>query len=262
VHLEKLGSLEAIRREKVSIAQGLPKDATLVLPVSLDAPEWKGKVCRFGEGSNVREVGHAARGETWNVTADVSGRRIGFSLTPGAPHRVQNALAALATVHAAGLDPEQLAKQLGSVGIMTGRGVEVIVGGVTVIDDSFNGNPASMAAAIDSLKARPVAGGRRIAILGDMLELGDDAPAYHVALAKHLPGIDGVYCVGPLMRHLYDRLPQNQRLGWHEDPATLEPGAIAALLKDGDAVVIKGSKKMFWVNKFAEKLLTALRETA
>lgn len=262
VHLEKLGSLEAIRREKVSITQGLPKDATLVLPAGLDAPEWKGKVCRFGEGSDAREVSHAERGETWDVTADVSGRRVGFSLTPGAPHRVQNALAALATVHAAGLDPEQLAPQLGSVGIMTGRGVEVIAGGVTVIDDSFNGNPASMAAALDSLKARPVANGRRIAILGDMLELGDDAPAYHVALAKHVPGIDGIYCVGPLMRHLYDRLPQSQGLGWHEDPATLEPRTIAALLKGGDAVVIKGSKKMFWVNKFAERLLTALRGTA
>jgi UDP-N-acetylmuramoyl-tripeptide--D-alanyl-D-alanine ligase len=165
-------------------------------------------------------------------------------------------------VHAAGLDPAQLAPQLGSVGILTGRGVEVIAGGVTVIDDSFNGNPASMAAALDSLKARPVANGRRIAILGDMLELGDDAPAYHVALAEHVAGVDAVYCVGPLMRHLYDRLPQGQGLGWHEDPATLEPDKIAALLKGGDAVVIKGSKKMFWVNKFAVRLLAALRGTA
>ena len=64
------------------------------------------------------------------------------------------------------------------------------------------------------------------------------------------------------MRHLYDRLPQNQGLGWHEDPATLDPRKIAALLKDGDAVVIKGSKKMFWVNKFAEGLLAALRARA
>ena len=262
VHLEKLGSLEAIRREKVSIAQGLPKDGTLVLPAGLDAPEWSGRVVRFGEGSDAHEVSHSQRGESWEVTADVAGVRINFSVTPGAPHRVHNALAALATVQAAGLDAAKLAPQLGGVGIMTGRGVEVIAGGVTVIDDSFNGNPASMAAALDSLKARPVAKGRRIAILGDMLELGDDAPAYHVALAKHLPGIDGVYCVGPLMRHLYDRLPQDQGLGWHDDPATLKPETIAALLRDGDAVVIKGSKKMFWVNKFAEGLLAALRAAA
>ena len=107
---------------------------------------------------------------------------------------------------------------------MTGRGVEQTVAGATLIDDSFNGNPASMVAALDSLKARPVAKGRRIAILGDMLELGDEAPSLsRAASCQHLDGIDGVYCVGPLMRHLYDRLPAGKGLGWHEDPATLEP---------------------------------------
>ena len=159
------------------------------------------------------------------------GRQVEFSLTPGAPHRLQNALAALASVHAAGLDEAALAKQLGQVGIMSGRGVEQTAGGATLIDDSFNGNPASMVAALDSLKARPIKGGRRIAILGDMLELGAEAPAYHEELARHLAGIDGVYCVGPLMRHLYDLLPAGQGLGWHEDPATLEPQEIAALLQ-------------------------------
>jgi UDP-N-acetylmuramoyl-tripeptide--D-alanyl-D-alanine ligase len=262
VHLEKLGSLEAIRREKVSIAQGLPKDGVLVLPKEIEAPEWTGKVLRFGDGSDVREVSHSPRGEAWDVVADVAGKRIAFSLTPGAPHRVQNALAALAAVQAAGLDAATLAEKLDGVGIMTGRGVEQNVAGLTLIDDSFNGNPASMVAALDSLKARPVAKGRRIAIMGDMLELGADAPAYHEALAKHVSGIDGIYCVGPLMRHLYDRLPQAQALGWHDDPATLDPQTVAALLKAGDAVVIKGSKKMFWVNKFAQKLLTALQARA
>jgi UDP-N-acetylmuramoyl-tripeptide--D-alanyl-D-alanine ligase len=262
VHLEKLGSLEAIRREKVSIAQGLPDSGVLVLPTDIDAPEWRGKVLRFGDRSDARELNHSARGESWDVAAEVFGRRIEFSLTPGAPHRVQNALAALAAVHAAGLDEAALAEHLGDVGIMSGRGVEQTAGGVTVIDDSFNGNPASMAAALDSLKARPVTSGRRIAILGDMLELGTDAPAYHEALAKHLSGIDGIYCVGPLMRHLYDLVPGEKGLGWHEDPATLEPQKIATLLRDGDVVVIKGSKKMFWVNKFAPGLVAALRSKA
>ena len=258
VHLEKLGSLEAIRREKVSIAQGLPADGVLVLPADVAAPEWKGRIVRFGEGLELRELAHAARGETWQVTAQVADAKIEFGLTPGAPHRVHNALAALASIHAAGLDPRRLAEKLEAVGIMTGRGVEQDAGGVTVIDDSFNGNPASMAAALDSLKARPVSNGRRIAILGDMLELGGDAQAYHKELAKYLPDIDGVYCVGPLMRNLYDLLPASQGLGWHEDPATLRPQNIAALLKAGDVVVVKGSKKMFWVNKFVPGLLAAL----
>lgn len=262
VHLEKLGSIEAIRREKISIALGLPNDGVLVLPTDVAAPEWNGKIVRFGEASEVREVSHSALGESWNVVAQVRGKDVAFSLTPGAPHRLQNALAALASTDAAGLDASLLAKELGSVGIMSGRGVEQTAHGVTVIDDSFNGNPASMVAALESLKARPVNKGRRIAILGDMLELGPDAPAYHQKLAGHLPDIDGVYCVGPLMRHLYDLVPAQNGLGWHEDPATLEPQKIAALLRDGDVVVVKGSKKMFWVNKFVPRLLAALQARA
>ena len=267
VHLEKLGSLEAIRREKVSIAQGLlkqglPGDGVLVLPTDVEAPEWNGKIIRFGDASEVRELRHFAQGESWDVTAQVSAKQIEFSLTPGAPHRLQNALAALASIHAAGLDEMALAKALDHVGIMTGRGVEQTAAGVIVIDDSFNGNPASMVAALGSLKARPVKGGRRIAILGDMLELGADAPAYHEKLAHDLPGIDGIYCVGPLMRHLYDLVPADRALGWHEDPATLDPQKIAALLGSGDVVVVKGSKKMFWVNKFVPRLLAALQAKA
>jgi len=262
VHLEKLGSLEAIRQEKVSIARGLPKDGVLVLPADLDAPEWHGKIIRFGGASEVRELQHAAHGESWRVTAEVCGRQLEFNLAPGAPHRLQNALAALASVHAAGLDEGTLARQLGDVGIMSGRGVEQAAGGATLIDDSFNGNPASMVAALDSLKARPMKDGRRIAILGDMLELGAEAPAYHEALARHLTGIDGVYCVGPLMRYLYDLLPAGKGLGWHENPATLEPEEIATLLRGGDVVVVKGSKKMFWVNKFVPRLVAALQAKA
>ena len=259
VHLEKLGSLEAIRREKVSIIRGLPSDGVLVLPVDVNAPEWTGKIVRFGGESAVRELRHAARGESWDVTADVAGKQVAFGLTPGAPHRLQNALAAFAAVHAAHLDPAALAPQLIDVGIMTGRGVEQTVAGATLIDDSFNGNPASMVAALDSLKARPLQTGRRIAILGDMLELGAEAPAYHTGLAKHLDGIDGVYCVGPLMHHLYNLLPKDKGLGWHEDPATLEPQQVASLLRGGDVVVVKGSKKMFWVNKFVPRLVAALQ---
>jgi UDP-N-acetylmuramoyl-tripeptide--D-alanyl-D-alanine ligase len=262
VHLEKLGSLEAIRQEKISIARGLPEDGVLVLPAGIDAPEWVGRVLRFGVDAEVRELSHTARGESWHVSAEICGNQLEFTLTPGAPHRLQNALAALASVHAAGLDAGRLAEKLGDVGIMSGRGVEQAAGGAILIDDSFNGNPASMVAALESLKARSMNHGRRIAILGDMLELGVDAPAYHEALAEHLLGIDGVYCVGPLMRHLYDLLPVGKGLGWHENPATLEPREIAALLKSGDVVVVKGSKKMFWVNRFVPRLVAALQAKA
>jgi len=230
-----------------------------VLPEGLDAGDWPGAIVRFGTVAEVREISHAARGESWDVGAEVRGKAVQFSLTPGAPHRVQNALAALAAIDAAGLDAAKLATELGHVAIMTGRGVEQTVGGALLIDDSYNGNPASMAAALESLKARPVADGRRIAIIGDMLELGADARAYHEELVKHLPGIDGVYCVGPLMRHLFERLPAGLGLGWHEDPATLDPQPIAGLLRRGDVIVVKGSKKIFWVNKFVPRLAAALQ---
>lgn len=262
VHLEKLGSLEAIRREKVSIARGLPPNGVLVLPDDVDAPEWRGKVISFGEGTEVRELSHSAHGGNWDVVADIGGKQVKFSVTPGAPHRVQNALAALASIHAAGLDVAPLAAKLGEVGIMTGRGVEQTIGGVTVIDDSFNGNPASVIAALDSLKSRELKKGRRIAILGDMLELGSEARAYHEGLAGHLNDIDGIYCVGPLMHHLYRLVPDGKGLGWHEDPATLQPQEVASLLGAGDVVVVKGSKKMFWVNKFVPGLLAALQARA
>jgi UDP-N-acetylmuramoyl-tripeptide--D-alanyl-D-alanine ligase len=262
VHLEKLGSLEAIRHEKISIVRGLPENGVLVVPAGVDAPEWNGQIIRFGHATEVRELKHVSRGESWQVSAQVCGNPLEFTLTPGAPHRLQNALAALASVHAAGLDETALAGKLGDVGIMSGRGVEQIAGDTILIDDSFNGNPASMAAALESLKARPMNKGRRIAILGDMLELGLEAPAYHEALAGHLSGIDGVYCVGPLMRHLYDLLPAGKGLGWHENPATLEPREIAALLRSGDVVVVKGSKKMFWVNKFVPRLVGVLETKA
>ena len=131
----------------------------LVLPDDVEAPEWSGKLVRFGAGSEVRELKHAPHGEGWQVVAHLIGKKqIAFSLTPGAPHRVQNALAALAAVRAANLDASTLAIKLDRVGIMTGRGVEQAIGGITVIDDSFNGNPASVAAALGSLKARPVEG--------------------------------------------------------------------------------------------------------
>src|SRR4029079_17255678 len=101
--------------------------------------------------------------------------------------------------------------------------------------------------------------GRGTAILAKMVDLGGEAPAYHTKLARDLPGIDGIYCVGPLMRHLYELLPAGKRLGWHENPAALEPRSVAALLRAGDVVVVKGSKKMFWVNKFVPGLVAALR---
>ena len=259
VHLEKLGSLEAIRREKVSIVQGLPKDGVLVLPPDVNAPEWKGKTIRFGANTEVHEVSHtrAAKAGTSRRMSPASNQ---LALTPGARIACKTRWPPPPSTPPASMPRCSRPPQRGRHHDRPRRRADRRRR--HLIDDSFNGNPASMVAALDSLKARPVAKGRRIAILGDMLELGDEAPTYHTGLAKHLDGIDGVYCVGPLMHHLYTLLPRDKGLGWHEDHATLEPQQVASLLRGGDVVVVKGSKKMFWVNKFVPRLVAALQAKA
>lgn len=112
-----------------------------------------------------------------------------------------------------------------------------------LVDDSYNANPASMAAAITTLGARkPGAGGRRIAALGDMLELGPDESAYHSGLATPLEqaGIDLVFAAGPRMKALIEALPPERRGGYAESADALIP-VIASSLRAGDVVLVKGS---------------------
>ena len=100
VHLEKLGSLEAIRREKVSIAQGLPRDGVLVLPADVEAPEWNGEIVRFGEPREVRAMNHSfAQGESWDVSRE--GRRQEDRVRPDA----RRAASPAERARGAGLDP-------------------------------------------------------------------------------------------------------------------------------------------------------------
>jgi UDP-N-acetylmuramoyl-tripeptide--D-alanyl-D-alanine ligase len=115
---------------------------------------------------------------------------------------------------------------------------------IDLIDDAFNANPASVAAALDVLAASvPEGQGRRIAVLGDMLELGPDAPTLHAALADHpaMDSIDLVHTVGPLMEHLHAALPGPRR-GQHRETATEMVTALPRSLRPGDVVLVKGSK--------------------
>src|SRR5690606_34976606 len=112
-----------------------------------------------------------------------------------------------------------------------------------LIDESYNANPASMRAALEVLGRAPIGrNGRRIAVLGDMLELGPDGPELHRGLAEAIAAarIDVVYCAGPLMRELWEALPATQRGGYAEAAADLED-EIAGVMHPGDAVMVKGS---------------------
>ncbi|MGA3305761.1 MAG: cyanophycin synthetase, partial [Stellaceae bacterium] len=175
--------------------------------------------------------------------------------------------AVLAAVKAAGGDVVAAAAAMATLEPMAGRGrrfkIRVPGGEAVLIDESYNASPASMRAAIEVLAAmKPQNGGRRIAVLGDMLELGADAVRLHAELAGALDaaGIDLVFASGPEMRALYDALPARRR-GGHATNATETAAMTAARLKPGDVVMVKGShgSRMYEV---AARLAAATPATA
>jgi UDP-N-acetylmuramoyl-tripeptide--D-alanyl-D-alanine ligase len=162
-------------------------------------------------------------------------------------HMAMNSLAVLAAVQLVGADLVTAALALAEFKPAAGRGVQVTLampqGPATLIDESYNANPASMAAALNVLGQAVVAPrGRRIAVLGDMLELGARGPELHRGLVEPILAnkVDLVFCCGPLMRHLWDALPSARRGGYADSSAALE-SAIVGALRAGDAVMVKGS---------------------
>ena len=156
-------------------------------------------------------------------------------------------LAALAAADAVGADLEAGIAALANLKPAEGRGQRTIInvdgGEAVLIDESYNANPASMAAAIGLLGAAPIAdGGRRIAILGEMLELGPEGPALHAGLAEHLVAakVDRVYAAGKLMRALWDQLPESMR-GLYAGSAVGLVGPVEEVIAPGDVVMVKGS---------------------
>jgi len=158
-----------------------------------------------------------------------------------------NSLAVLAAASLAGADLALASLALSHLEPAAGRGVrrvlEVVGGGATLIDESYNANPASMAAALQVLGRATVGPhGRRIAVLGDMLELGPTSPELHRGLVEAINAnkIDLVYCCGPLMRNLWDALSTGKRGGYAGDSSSLEAQAVA-VIRAGDAIMVKGS---------------------
>jgi len=240
-HIGHLGSLEAIAVEKASIAAGLSADGVLVVPH--DAPFralLRGpREIAFGVALSV-----AADPEGTDVTAEIAGEHVAFRVgTPGA-HMVANAIAALTAAVALGA-PLAGAASLRDFRALPGRGALSRIatpdgGTATLLDEAFNGQPPSMRAALALLGTIPAT--RRIAVLGQMGELGDFAAAEHRALAGPvLEAADRVFACGPLMRHLVEALPARVVAAHTETSAALAP-LVAAALRDGDAVLVKGSK--------------------
>jgi UDP-N-acetylmuramoyl-tripeptide--D-alanyl-D-alanine ligase len=181
------------------------------------------------------------------VIAEVMGRRINYALGMPGLHQAKNSLSVLAAVAAFDLDVEAAAAALKDLRALKGRGARehlaLPAGAVTLLDESYNASPASVRAALSLLAAsEPEGRGRRIAVLGDMRELGAQGPALHRALAPDLAeaGVEQAFLVGPLMRGLHDLLPANMRGGhWGESTAAAAP--LLEALRGGDVVLVKGS---------------------
>ena len=256
-HLEAFDSVEAIAAEKAAIMEGLVAGGTAVL--NADIPQ-AGLLFDRAAALGVRAVDLGRRAGDWRlrsvsvtggamtVRAGAQGRALSVGLQAEGTHFAANALGALAVCVALGADPDLSAQGLGGWRPGPGRGARETVplpggGALELIDDAYNANPASMAAALELLAgAAPVPGGRRIAIIGDMRELGAQAGALHAALAD-LPAmkrIDRVHCVGPVMRALHAALPAERRGDWCETGAEMAAG-ISARTGVGDIVLVKAS---------------------
>jgi UDP-N-acetylmuramoyl-tripeptide--D-alanyl-D-alanine ligase len=245
-HLEFFGSCEAIADAKSEIFEGLvpggvgliPSDSPYAERLAARAAQAKvSRLVRFGKSGEAKLISFAPDGEGMRLQADILGRAVDcFVGAPGA-HIAANAVGALAAVALMDGDVLNAAAGLRNFTALKGRGARFASGDVTVIDESYNANPASMAAALALLGAAP---GRRIAVLGDMLEMG--AGDHHAALAAPIAeaNTDLVFAAGKQMKALWEALPASRRGGYAENSTGLAPQLLAAL-RPGDTVLVKGS---------------------
>jgi UDP-N-acetylmuramoyl-tripeptide--D-alanyl-D-alanine ligase len=258
VHLEFFAGIEAIADAKAEIFLGVEPGGAVVLnrDNSQFARLQRGakklgisRIVSFGahKKSDARLLDVSLHAACSAVHAEILGHEVTYKLGMPGRHMAMNSLAVLAASSLAGADLALAALSLSQIEPAAGRGVrrtlEVASGKATLIDESYNANPASMAAALNVL-GQAVVGpkGRRIAVLGDMLELGPTSAELHRGLNEAIKAnhIDLVYCCGPLMRNLWDALSTGKRGGYADSAASLEAQAVGAI-RAGDAIMIKGS---------------------
>jgi len=249
-HLEFFGTCDAIADAKSEIFENLVPGGVALVPSDSDQAErliarahqaGVSQILTFGrrEESDARLLSVDAAGEGVHIKADIMGKPIETRVGAAGAHIALNATAALAAVAVLGGDIFNAAAALKDFVALKGRGERFDAAGVQVIDESYNANPASMAAAIAMLGN---AGARRIAVLGDMLEMGPEGARLHAELSVPLAAakVDLVFVSGTLMKSLWDKLPSGRR-GFHANTsAELLPQVLSALRK-GDTVLVKGS---------------------
>ncbi len=270
-HLGFFNSLDEIARAKAEIFEGIEPNGYVLL--NRDDGRWKlleriarevGVAHVVGFGENARAQIHLTKCELHADHSAIS-VKIGsetFDVRVGAPgrHIVQNALAVLGTARLVGADMEHTIAAIANLVPDSGRGrqhrLDTESGAFTLIDESYNANPASMRAAIELLDATPVAlEGRRIAVLGDMLELGSHSAKMHAGLADVISETrtDIVLMAGPDMKNLADTLPATIRKEYRHSVEDLKPILLDAV-RPGDVIMVKSSKGIGF-SKLVEALL-------
>jgi UDP-N-acetylmuramoyl-tripeptide--D-alanyl-D-alanine ligase len=258
VHLAFFPSVEAIADAKAEIFRGLEAGGAAV--INRDNPHYArlrrhaqnaglDRIVSFGEHAraDARLIACSLHPDCSTVRARVLGVELAYKIGAPGGHLVLNSLAVLAAVSLLGADLALAALGLAELKPASGRGARILLetgrGSALLIDESYNANPASMRAALAVLaRAEPGPRGRRIAVLGDMVELGPAGADMHRQLAEPVlaGGIDLVFCCGPLMHALWEALPSERRGGYAESSALLEPQVLAAM-RAGDAIMVKGS---------------------
>jgi len=236
-HLELLGSLEAVAAAKAELIAGMRADATAVVPAGepLLAAHMRAELrtITFGEGGDVRLLG---RGEDGWVLVEHDGERIALRPSFSQAHNLRNLLAAVAAARALGYTPSgRLDVEFSA---MRGQR-ETLAGGVVLVDDCYNANPMSMRAAIDDLAE--TAAGRRVAVLGDMLELGRESERMHREIGAYAGarGVELLVAVGPLAAAMTDAFAGEAR---RTPDARAAAELVGGLLREGDTVLVKGSR--------------------
>ncbi len=257
-HLEFFKSVEEIAEAKAEIFSGLAPGGVAILPFDNEffallkkRAEEAGAASyiSFGEkdGADFQLIDYTPDGAGAKLKAKIKGETVEFFAGIPGRHQAGNMLAALAAADAVGCPLDGAIRVLANISPAEGRGARTQIavdgGTATLIDESYNANPASMAAAIGLLGAcEPARGGRRMAILGEMLELGPEGPELHEKLVTALVAakVDRVYAAGQLMRHLWDALPPQMR-GLHAGDAVGLVGPVLDAVGPGDVVMVKGS---------------------
>ena len=265
-HIGNFADMQALEEEKLSITAGLKPGGTLIVPWEL-GPAWHQKISQ--EGYQLLSFGTDPRADVQGVIsaqqtthldtgaviqARVMGQALELEIPEAGRHRLESVLAILAVLAVLGIDLSKALTAFRLLELPSGRGKHIQLGAITLIDDSYNANPVSMKRALDALATTP-GQGRKIALLGEMLELGETGAAAHRDIGKHCAAMDRVLSFGEGFQEL---ALSNAHQAHYSSVQDFDLNTFIAELQPGDQILVKGSNQVFWKNNFVGALRAAL----